>query len=289
MILFYVNHRGNKHQANVIRELYRSFKGPKMLQSTSRFVFNEKLNNTATTIVFAGILRGEGNIYKWCLEKGKNFLFVDHAYLERGYNTDYSKQWMRITPNAFTWSRNEVETPDRWQKYFANKYKLMPWNSHNGSKILVLPPSRATIELFPESVAWMEATINKISQVTNAEIRIREKPDQPLVDTNNEVTGRITFAHEKSIETEMMESKCIVTFNSAVPVMGTILGIPCYCSPNAAAYPMSIDLTQIDNPPEPQRQRWLDQLVFHQYTGDEIKNETAWNIMSKYLVTSNSH
>lgn len=282
--MFYLNQQ-SQSQSRFIRALYKSYTGIKLLQSTNKFLENEKINESASMFVFAGMLRGEGLIYRYCQTNKKPFLYVDHAYIERGYNLSLPhKEWMRVTPNAFTWAQNIPESGDRWEKYFEQKYPLRAWNSYGGKKILVLPPSEATKFLFPESVDWMNETLEKIAKVSNAEIRVREKPKQPTVDpVTNQVTGRLDITHTRTIEGDMASAKCIITFNSAVPVMGTILGIPCYCSPHAAAYPMNIDLNNIDNPPEPDRINWLKQLVYHQYRTPELIDGTFWNMITKYI------
>lgn len=284
MILFYLNNR-NKHYSRIIRNLYRSYPGDKHLQSTNKFTVDNKLHSLVDVIVFAGMLRGEGLIYKYCKENNKNFIYIDHAYIDRGYDAgDSHNEWMRLTYNSFTWSGYIEESNDRWENYFEKKYPLSPWNSNNGNKILVLPPSEATKALFPESVEWMENTLSEISKRTRLPIHIREKPDQPIVNLEtNEVIDRKKFSHENTIEQDIMEAKLIVTFNSAVPVLGTIKGIPCYCSPQASAYPISINLDNIDNPPEPNRQSWLNQLVYHQYNTFEMKNGKVWEILKKYI------
>lgn len=283
MILFYLNSK-NVHQSRIIRNLFRSYPGEKNIQNTSKFPDNTVLNNKAKMIVFAGILRGDGLIYRFCKDNNKKFLYVDHAYLNRGYNSASSQnEWMRITPNAFNWHLNVQESNERWDAFFSEKFKLSDWNTHGGKKILVLPPSEATKALFPESVEWTKNAIDEISRRTTSPIHIREKPDQPIVDFNtNQVLDRKTFTHEKTIDEEMLESKLIVTFNSAVPVLGTILGIPCYCSPYAAAYPMNINLNYLNISPEPKRREWLNQLVYHQYNSEEMKNGKVWDLLKKY-------
>lgn len=283
MILFYINNK-HSHHSRFIRNLYQSCKDEKMLQSTKRFLTNQRLNEKAALIVFAGILRGDGLIYQYCKEYNKNFLYVDHAYLYRGYNSvNPDNEWLRITPNNFTWNKNQSESVERWNQYFAKSFPLSPWKSNNGKNILVLPPSSATKYLFPESQEWMERTIDEITRRTNAIVRIREKPLQVNVDPiTNEVVSGFDVKHDKTIDQELAEAKCIVTFNSAVPVLGTIRGIPCYCSPQSAAYPMNINLDDINNPPEPNRQNWLNQLVYHQYTTNEIISGKFWKLIEKY-------
>lgn len=290
MILFYLN-QANQKQGRFIRDLFRSYNGKKHIQATSRFLDSGTLNAKADIIVFAGMLRGDGLIYRYCVDNKKDFLYIDHAYLERGYNpTTPHSEWMRITPNSFAWTLNQKENDDRWQEFFARKYQFSPWNSNNGKNILVLPPSDATKALFPNAAEWTKNTIEEISKVTSAPIIIREKPNQPIVDVNtNQVLRREIHQHNTTIETEMLNAKCIVTFNSAVPVLGVVMGIPCYCSPHAAAYPMNINLNLIDNPPEPNRQNWLNQLVYHQYRTSEMRDGSFWKIINNYLPKVGNH
>lgn len=284
MILFYLNNK-NQKQARFIRYLFRSYTGQKHIQPTSRFFDNVKLNQQAKWIVFAGILRGDGLIYSYCRDNNKNFLYIDHAYLERGYNSSHEDtEWMRITPNNTSWNYFQQESNDRWDEFFGKKYALSSWKQNNGKNILILPPSEATKMLFPDSIEWMKSTIEEIKRKTSAPIVIREKPDQPIINNlTNQIIDRKKFTHENNIEKEMLNAKCIVTFNSAVPVLGTVLGIPCYCSPRAAAYPMNINLDYIDNAPEPNRQLWLNQLAYHQYRTVEMKNGKVWQLLEKYM------
>lgn len=283
MILFYMNGEKKQH-SRIIRYLYRSCVGERKLMSTTRFQGNHILNNQASLIVFAGMIRGEGLIYKWCMENKKNFLYIDHAYLERGYNSsDLGNEWMRVVQNGFVWNKNIPETPERWNERFAKKYQIQPWRGTQGKNILVLPPSEATKYLFPNSVHWMNYTLDRLKKRFKAPIIIREKPDQVKIDpANNQVIGRTAISHNRSIESEIDDAKVIVTFNSAVPVQGTIQGIPCIASPYAAAHPMSIPEELWDTMPEPNRLLWLHQLVHHQFTAEEFKTGQFWNMIKKY-------
>ena len=288
MILFCVNTQ-KEEQARFVRHLFLSYTGEKQIITTANFDPTSELVANASVIVFIGFLRGDGLIFNYCTKNNKNFLFIDHAYLHRGYSANNDEnEWMRVTPNDFNWTLNQPALSDRWIKHFASTYPLKVWNQHNGNRILVLPPSKATQALFPQSLEWVEKTINEIRQHTDAPIYVREKPLQPIVDfETNVVTGKLKFEHPRSIEQDMLEAKCIVAFNSAVPVLGTIQGIPCYCSRYAASYPMNIKLDQIDDPPEPNRQSWLNQLVYHQYTTAELKNGTFWKMIVNHIPNFN--
>jgi len=284
MIVFYLNNRNQNH-SRIIRNLYRSYPGEKSLQATTKFDINTKLNSKAKAIVFAGMIRGEGLIYKFCKETSKDFIYVDHAYLYRGYkSSDPENEWMRVTPNSFTWNRQITETAERWDKHFAHSFGLSPWDQREGKYILVLPPSEATKYLFPESVEWTESTVKELTRRIHAPVVIREKPSQPQIHPiTNQVIGALRFNHPTNIDADLLNAKYVVAFNSAVPVQATILGIPCITSQQSAAYPISISLDRLKSPTEPPRQAWLNQLVHHQYTSAEMKSGEAWLSLEKYM------
>lgn len=280
MIVFYFN-KGQKEHARLIRHLYNSYSGPKMIEPSGNFQRNSRINYKADALFFAGMIRGEGLMYKWCKANKKRFFYLDHAYLERGYKANHpSDEWMRITDSDFVWNKFEKKPNDRWDSFFKNKYPLEPWNTHKGQNILILPPSNATKYLFPEAQNWLSQTIRIVGQYSSRPIVVREKPLQMEIYQNNQIGPLIKYNHEKNIYAELKDAHCVITFNSAVPVEATILGIPVVTSTNAAAYPVSVGVSNIEkNNPEPTREKWLHQLVYHQYTTAEMINGSIWPML----------
>lgn len=246
--------------------------------------FNQE-NLKSELIVFAGMIRGGGLIYNWCRQNNRDFLYIDHAYISRGYNSSNpDKEWMRVTKSNFVWNKNVPESGERWKQHFAHRYHLKPWRSNGGKNILVLPPSNASKYLFPDCTTWMNSTMEKVRKaLPDAPIVIREKPEQPVIHPiTNQVVNRQKHEHQRSIEEEMENARLIVTYNSAVPVTGIMHGIPCISSYNGAAFPMNTPIAELDNPQEPDRQAWLNQLVHHQFSSAEMKNGMMWEMLKKY-------
>ena len=278
MIVFYFNKTQPNH-VRIINHIHKSYPGTKLLLPTESFSRNARINQKADCIVFAGMIRGEGLIYKWCQENAKKFLYIDHAYLERGYNSNPAIEWMRITQNGFTWNKMSTESKDRWDQYFGKKYQLQPWRSNKGNAILILPPSLATQYIFPKSIKWLEQTIRTVQQITSRPITVREKPLQTELGPQNQVLKRIKYSHKNSIDKDLAEAHCVITYNSAVPVQATIMGIPTLTNEVGAAHPISFRLQDIENPPEPFRDRWLYQLVHHQFRTEELINGDVWKML----------
>lgn len=281
MIIFYFNKsKPNHHQ--MITALHDSYYGNKLLLPTRSFPNNMRLNNHAKIIVFAGMIRGEGTIYKWCVSKNKRFLYIDHAYINPGYKSDPTKEWMRITDSGFLWNTIENRTDNRWDVFFRPTHGsgIAPWMINKLNKnILVLPPSLSTQWLFPESKVWLQQTLRLLEDKTDKPIVIREKPMQPVIDAGNNITGKEKYNHEKTIDEELADAYLVASYNSAVTVKATMLGIPVFTSSNCAAAPMSIDLNKIDNPPEPDRKAWLRQLVHHQFRTSEMADGTVFDML----------
>jgi hypothetical protein len=187
---------------------------------------------------------------------------------------------MRVTDTGFTWNHLEERDDARWNRYFANKYQLRPWNQNRDKpNILVLPPSLATQFLFPESKNWLDQTVRVLRTKTKKNIVVREKPMQPMLDTRNNIIDRVRYDHPLTIEQELDQACAVITFNSAVAVEATLRGIPVIGHATAACAPMNFNMDQMDDPPEPPRQAWLNQLVYHQYRTEEMVNGDIWKML----------
>lgn len=282
MMLFYFNPEQNNHR-RLIEALYNSYPGRKNLFPTTSFARNQRFNTIADYIVFAGMIRGEGNIYKWCVSNNKRFFYVDHAYIDRGYRAGNSElEWMRITDSNFVWNKLERRSDDRWNRFFAARYPLEVWNKNKRKpNILILPPSSATKWLFPESATWLETTLKHASSYSDKNIVIREKPKQPLIDASNKVIGRVLESEEtvRPIEMDLNDASLVVTYNSAVTVQAVVMGIPVISSPNSVASSVSIPWEVVNDPYEPPRKAWLDQLAYHQFKTAEMMDGTAWRML----------
>ena len=136
-----------------------------------------------------GILRGAGDMMK---RKSHTYYFCDHSYFLPGHNN--KTNWYRITKNAHTNSCITEQTPDRYEKYFAQD--LAPWQT-TGTQIIVCPPTGA-IEWFFDAQQWLNGVLDTLKQQTSREIVVRDKPMNPQVKTVNGLTQLSGFDKHKS-------------------------------------------------------------------------------------------
>ena len=66
---------------------------------------------------------------------------------------------------------------------------------------------------------------------------------------------------------------CVLNWNSGPGPQAVIHGVPAFVGPDSLASPIANwDLSQIENPPRPDRTAWLEQLAHTEWTVEEIKS-----------------
>ena len=218
-----------------------------------------------------GILRGSGDMMK---RGGHDYYFCDHAYFKAGH--DNRPNWYRITKNAHVNSSITEQTPHRYEQYFQQH--IAPYKT-TGSQIVVCPPTGA-IEWFFDAHQWLDATVETLKQQTDREIVVRDKPMNPQVNTVNGITQLTGFDKNKdqrSLEEDLADAWCVVTFNSMVAVKAICMGIPVICGPECAAYPVANKIEDIENLQRSDREPWLWHLAHQQFTLEEMASGYAYN------------
>ena len=220
-----------------------------------------------------GILRGAGDMMK----RGEHdFYFCDHAYFKAGH--DNKTNWYRVTKNAHTNAELTEQTPDRYEQHFQQD--IVPWQT-TGTQVVVCPPTGA-VEWFFDAQQWLDTTVETLKQQTNREIRVRDKPLNPQVQTSNGITQLKGFdktGDQPPLEQDLKDAWCVVTFNSMVAIKAVCMGIPVICGPECSAYPMATKFENIENPNRPDREPWLWHLAHQQFTLDEMASGYAFNCM----------
>ena len=218
-----------------------------------------------------GILRGSGDMMK---RGGHEYYFCDHAYFKAGH--DNRPNWYRITKNAHVNSEITQQKPNRYEQYF--KQDIAPWKT-TGTQIVVCPPTGA-IEWFFDAQQWLNGVIDTLKQQTTREIVVRDKPMNPQVKTVDGFTQLVGFDKNKdqrSLEEDLQNAWCVVTFNSMVAVKAICMGIPVICGPECVAYPVANKIEDIENLQHPDREPWLWHLAHQQFTLEEMASGYAYN------------
>jgi hypothetical protein len=217
-----------------------------------------------------------------CRRQGRDFYYIDNAYLSPGHTDD---SYVRITKNALQCSgygdsdlkrlaAHEVEIKD-WREptfeHTAGARKILItcqsgwWYIQHGTTLNV----------------WVNSVIDEIREYTSRPIKVRLKPrsayeQEPNVRFCDDVTApddQIPF------EDDLAEAFCVVTHSSNTAIEAILQGVPAFVLGQSAAQPMACnDLKLIEAPlmGYADRWNWAGVLADNQWTLKEIREGKAW-------------
>lgn len=248
---------------------------PAIYVPQERFV--KSYNDYTGPVLIRGV--GKRDIIKFCKEIKKNFYYVDTGY----FGNIKRKIWHRITKNK-TEAGDIIDRPeDRLLKIFNYNNieklyadKLKPWDT-SGKNILICAPNSGGLNMHYSDYSedeWINAIIRKIKKFSNKNIIVRKRTRSRAVRTG--IDSLQYILKTKSIFVT-------VVFNSNAAIESICSGIPVITlGPNAASSISSCFLSEIENPLYSEdREKWLRHLSYSQFSGEEIQNGKAWELLNQ--------
>ena len=240
---------------------------------------SQGLRTDADCIVILGILRGPGLVFKECRRRGIDFIYLDHAY----FNSGYENGWMRVVKNAHTMSSISDADAGRFQSYFAADYPMDAWPDSplpSDAPIIVLPPTHATCWLF-DDFDWLERTCDMIRKHTHREIVVRPKPLEPRVDEEGNLLGLFENpSADTPLSEDLKRAHCAVIYNSNSAIDAIRWGVPLIATEHCPGHAISFGFDQIESEAflvEPERVRLFNWLAWNQFQFQELIEGTGWD------------
>lgn len=252
------------------------------------------LNPQATYAASFGFLRGTHKIFKEAERQGKNYLHIDHAYFLAGHNG--SDSWYRVMRNKMNVNMITKRFPaDRFMTKFYPHVKIKPWRTNPQGHILVLPPTQPTA-WYTQNQSWLDDTMTWLKHNTTRPVVVRHKPPVTWIDNKgfplppSDIQENLRklkpLIRQTSLEDDLKSAYCVIAFNSGAVVRASLEGVPVFCTNYCAAAPISFKMDDIESTRmlsiEPDRQGWFNALAYHQFSRDEMKNGTAWNLIREH-------
>jgi hypothetical protein len=198
-------------------------------------------------------------VIAYAKQSGQYFFHVDHAYFSSGPGQTY-----RITRNGYEAGPVRECPPDRIQ---AHDLVLERWR-RGGSNVLVCPPTDDFMAAHG-CADWLEKTLEALQRYTDRAIVLRRAP-QP-----GEAAEPLAEALSKAY--------ALVTHSSNVAIESVVAGVPVFVSPSSAAAPVGLtDLSSIETPAYPDRDRWLAHLAYCQFSLEEMRSGAAWRLLLEW-------
>lgn len=125
----------------------------------------------------------------------------------------------------------------------------------------------------PSVSTWVNNTVAQLREYTQRPIVVRPHPRFPVTGLSTDVIVEYPQAIPGSYDgwdLDYQQYHCVVNHNSGPSVQAVINDVPVICHNSSLAAEMSIAYSEIENPPNRDRQEWFNDLCQTEYLIDEI-------------------
>jgi len=196
-----------------------------------------------------------------------------------------------VYPSDGTYIFGEIDQT-KWQTYSQwHNTELKPWRQQ-GKHIIIFCQRPRGWNLFGNSQdEWLQNTIDTIRKYSNRPIKLRMHPGdgnkQEQINRINRIySNTISISQEDNIRDAVRDCWCAVGYNSTPNAVAAIEGIPVYVTDPKNSWAGDIaftDLSQIENPPMPDRSDWINKIANIHWSNDEVKSGKLWAAIKIYI------
>jgi len=248
-----------------------------------------------------------GKIYQYVIDSGKPYICVESAVFRKNMpEPPNTKAYHRFS--WFSYFRdegnynNENCPSDRWEQIQKDQnLEIKPWRKE-GKYILVIlqRPGDSSLKNLIKKYGtydnFLTSTINDIRKNTDKPIRIRMHPlrqdrqleiinrlNLPGVEISQNTAGAGFLEGGTGLQKDFDDAWAVVGFNSNALTESICEGIPTFSlCPSSMAWDCSNEsLFYLENPQTFDRQQWLNNLAYCQWTEEECVEGLPWQHLSK--------
>ena len=205
-------------------------------------------------------------------------------------------EWHRYSLNAVYPSTGvyffDNLDPDKWQRFSEfHNVRARPWRSH-GKHVLIFCQRPHGWNMFGNNQeSWLFDTVASIRRYTDRPIMIRMHPGdgsrQAQIDRIKQHLGnQVSISNHANIRDALTDCWASVGYNSTPNVVSAIEGVPVYVQDPANSWAADVaftDLSQIEQPPMPDRTAWLTRIANIHWSNQEVRDGLLWRAVKKYI------
>jgi hypothetical protein len=216
-----------------------------------------------TPFVCCGQLWAVQRIIPPAVQCNTPYWVIDNGYyMQSGKNRHETGHW------EFTYKGLQpivLKDPDFTRLPYEQHVK--PWREKREGYVLLGIPGMTFGRVFGwDMKKWCEGIEREIRKHTDRPIKVRTKWSAA------------------SVESDLAGASVLVTHSSHVAIDALRLGVPAIVAPTSPAAPVcSTDLSDIENPPMPDRRHWWASLMCQQFTLAELKSGLSWSWQQKIM------
>jgi hypothetical protein len=234
-----------------------------------------------------------GRTIQWFRKNNIPLMFVDSNIL------NYAKpehEWHRyslntVYPDTGVYFFKELDT-NKWKNYSqCHGVQLQTWRQ-NGNHILILcqrPHGWNMAGTVQDD--WLDQTIGQIRQYSRRPIVVRLHPgdgarQEQIARLNSKYRGSILVSNKSNIKEDLVNCWCAVGFNSTPTAVSAIQGVPVYVEDPLRSWAADIaftNLSQIENPPCPDRESWTHKIANIHWSNEEVRSGQLWSAVRQYI------
>lgn len=211
------------------------------------------------------------------------FLYVNnlnpHHYLRYSFDG--------IFPTTGYYFHDNID-PSRWEKIKKDIGIIVkPWRMTGDHILICLQRNGGWSMRGFDVLSWIDSIIKSIRTYSSRTIIVRSHPgDHKTKFINN--YKNVIESTEKNLIFDLKNAWATITYNSSPGVASAIEGIPVFVLdeiPNnsQAADIANFDLSKIENPEMPDRDRWLEKIAMSHWNFEELQSGEAWNFFKRHL------
>jgi hypothetical protein len=239
-------------------------------------------------------------IYENQIQKNKKVLLADSnlfLYKDKSNPKHYLRySFNGIFPNTGIYCDADID-PDRWNKISRELgIELKDYRAKGQHILLCLQRNGGWSMGGIDVIDWAASTIKELRKYTDREIIIRAHPgDKSSTDYLNHKNlirkvGLLKNVRLSKPSATLIDDlhKChaVVNYNSSPTVGAAIEGYPIFVTDPARSQCRDIanlELSKIENPDLPDRQKWIERISMFHWNFEEIENGECWAHMRKYV------
>jgi hypothetical protein len=199
-----------------------------------------------------------------------------------------------VYPNTGTYFFGGIDSA-KWSHYSAwHSAPLKPWRS-SGNHILIFCQRPNGWNMFGnDQQQWLDATISQIRQYSNRPVMVRMhtgygKRYEAMQRLQARYGKTISISAHANIREALVNCWCTVGYNSTPNVVAAIEGVPGYVEDVAHSWAKDIaftDLSQIADPPMPDRSEWIHKIANIHWSNEEVRTGQLWSAIKTYISSS---
>jgi hypothetical protein len=199
-----------------------------------------------------------------------------------------------VYPNNGVYFFKEPDTT-KWQHYSEwHAVSLKPWRTQ-GRYIMIFCQRPKGWNMFGnDQEAWLDKMIDKIRKYSNRPVVVRMHPGdgsrfKTIEKLQKKYGNSITISEHANIRDALTDCWCTVGYNSTPTAVAAIEGVPGYIEDPVHSWAQDVaftELSQIENPPTPDRTHWANKIANIHWSNQEVRSGQLWSAIKQYISAS---